>query len=287
MPPDDITALITRLPDDDTSAPALLARGVDAVPALIAALRHRNREVRAIARELLVAIGAPAVPECVHALRDPFRRDALMVVLLRIGDPVPLIEALPTARANVQRFVRVVLQGMPPELVVTPLVRAYRRAGPADRMPFITALGMVPHAESIVALLELVTGGDDHHATHAVLALMEMQHDDATRALLLMLDHPDEWVATRTFSALLQLGNSGGVALVKHALLSSREFLRMMGVRAVPTLYRQGFLSYDDAADILQNLVRDKQFAVGIAATDALNELDHIKETDELRGEED
>lgn len=285
MPAEELKALIARLTTDDSTAPAILARGADAVPALIAALRHPNLQIRALARNLLITIGAPAVPDCVHALRDPFRRDALMVVLLRMQEPALLIERLPHQRANVQRFLRVLLQQMPPALVLPPLLAAYQTAQPDERMPLINALGMVAHPDSIAALLEIVQGPKDRLATHAVLALMEMQHDDATRALLLTLDHPDEWIATRTFSALVQLEDPAGVLLVKHALLSEREFLRIMGVRALPTLYEQDFLSYDDAADVLEKLKRDKQFTVAVVAQEALAQLDRAREHRTLRGD--
>lgn len=287
MSASDITALIARLPEhDDHTASALVSRGVEAVPALIAALRHPDVEIRALARALLIAIGSPALPLLIDNLRDPFRRDALILIMLQIGDPVPLIHALPHAKANVQRYLRVVLQQLPPDDVVQPLLNAYFAAPPPHKMALIAALGMVEHTASIQALLRIVTTDDDQLATHAVLALMEMGNDDVTKALLLTLEHPNEWVATRTFAALIELGHPAGVMLVKHALLSKRETLRVMGVRAVPTLYKQGFLQYDEADDILQKLKRDKAFVVGIAAQEGRARLNHISEVKTLRAQD-
>ena len=235
-------------------------------------MRHKDYVVRTRAATILQTIGAPAIPALIEALRDPFSRDRVMLLLRDIGNMQALINALPTQRANVQRFLRVIIQDNF-EAALPVLKAALASDDHTQALTAITCLGGIATETAQALLIEAVTHADDQIAARAIFALTENGVPNFIEKVLRTLQHHNEHIVTRTFTTLLHLEDAGGVVLVAAAMQDERDFVRVLGARAVPVLVRQGHLDYAQAVEILNIRMRDKSFNVGDSARVALEWL--------------
>ncbi|PJF45036.1 MAG: hypothetical protein CUN55_00855 [Phototrophicales bacterium] len=246
------------------------------VETLIQQLRHRSKAQREAARQALIALGIQAAPQLVTRLSDPFLRDEVMLLLVKIGEPRPLVEALPTAPRHLRRHIRTVLSELG-ALAVPPLAHMLARPEHNAQQAAIEALAVIDHPSAHELLLQVAAGQEDQTAILAILALIDSGFDESVvRRILTLLAHPDEWVATRTFTTLLQLDDVGVVVLVSYVIKDEREFLRSMAVRAIPQLVRRQHLSAENAREVLKLMCRDESAIVQSAAAQALQQLDNL-----------
>lgn len=240
------------------------------IPALIAELRHPNRDRRAAARAALRSIGATAVPQLAAQVGDPFLRDELMLLLVEIGDPRPLVAALPSAPRHIRRHLRTILSQIG-GAAVPPLAALLQTTNSADHSAAIEALAAIDDPAAHDLLLDIAALPDDQNAMLAILALIDNGfNEDVLARILRLLHHPDEWLATRAFTTLLQLEDAGVVVLVAKVLRDERPFLRSMAVRAIPSLVARGYLPLLDGREVLAMMKRDENAIVQAAAAQSL-----------------
>lgn len=244
------------------------------IPALIQQLRHPDPTQRAAARAALRQVGEAAAPTLVAQLADPFLRDEMMLLLLHINAAQPLVAALPAAPRHVRRHIRTILSQLG-AAAVSPLADLLADTAPTHRAAAIEALALIDDPAAHELLLKTAAEADNSAAVLAILALVDAGFNpEVMRRLLRLIQHPDEWVATRAFTALVQVEDEGVVLLVVYVIKDERPFVRSMGVRAVPQLVERGYLSREDGRETLRLMKRDESVVVQWAAIQALATLD-------------
>lgn len=240
----------------DNTFQAEIARGVTAVPDVVAGLSNEDPEVRADAAEALGVLGdTEALVPLRESLGDPDGevRTNSAVALIRIGDEQLFPEVVKSLRHEDPRVVigaAVALGRLADARVVPNLVEAFKTENAEVGAAVAWALGQCGDAS---ALPWLITAVEQGFATaNACEALARIGDSRAQPALLGALEHPADDVRAYAARALGLLkygaasaaGAAAGAAAAGRALPRLRELLedrsRKVRLCAAIALYELG-----------------------------------------------
>lgn len=287
----DAVPRLTDALDNAAAAEALADMGPEAraaVPALIAALKHREKAVRDSARHALGRIGPPAVPALIDALKSPsegagvLAAEALAAVLPRPKEAVPALrDALQRDRSHASVYARTLGEiGPPARAAIKELDGLLSDA--AARVEAAVALVRIDPEQTdrpVSVLVEEVKAADEKRARTAIDALGRLGPAARPAVSTLAARLKDRELAETVLAALRAIGPEARDAV--PALLSLlREPGRDVALPVAEVLVRIGPATIPRVAGLLQDPnVAFRRFAVtvlaefGPAAREALSPL--------------
>jgi HEAT repeat protein len=264
--------------DDAAAAEALADMGSEAraaVPALIAALKHREKAVRDSARHALGRIGPPAVPALIDALKSPsegidvLAAEALAVVLPRPKEAVPALrDALQRDRTHAAVYARTLGEiGPPARAAIKDLDSLLSDA--AARVEAAVALVRIDPGQTdrpMSALIEEVKAADEKRARTAIDALGRLGPAARPAVSALAARLKDRELTEAVLAALRAIGPEARDA-VPALLALLREPGRDIALPVAEVLVRIGPAAIPRVAGLLQDPnVAFRRFAVSVLA---------------------
>jgi HEAT repeat protein len=244
--------------------------GETAVPALIKALKHRNKYVRPRAASLLEDLKDPkAVASLTEMLDDDYdmARFAASRALVSIGEPaIPsLINALKDK--NLGAEAAWVLEQIGSRKALDSLVDALGHESSSIRAAAAKALSTITDRKASKALIRLL---DDEHwkvRRNAADALGNIEEKDAVTELIELLSDKNDEVRTYAAGALGSIGDKK--ALTHLIEMLKDKYPRARGAAA----WALGKIGDKEAVGHLIELLRDKDYDVRFYAQWSLKEI--------------
>lgn len=203
------------------------------VAGLISLFQFPVPEGNRIARDRLVEIGLPAVPELIAALGswDNKTFNQAMTVLERIGKPArpAIVEALDHEELYIRYHARALVARLQwrGEDIEGPLARALAAPAPLDRSSAAKAVGGLGLTDRVPALTALLADADPDVVREAALALARLGATDAAAALEDALSGAHYPETRRDLSyALARLGSPAGVGVLLAGLDYPDDLIR-------------------------------------------------------------
>lgn len=212
-----VTGLVMALEDPDTGIREMAAdhlaaiAGVTAAPLLIRFLGHDDIGTRNLAAEILVTIGAPAVPAMLQHIEDDDIdvRKFLVDILGRIRDEravEPVCQRLRDGNTNVVCSAAEALGEIGSAKAAVHLIATYARTEDA-RLPVVEALGKIGDRSTLKHLYEFLKT-DDVMIRYATLeAIGRIGVSDSVKKLAPFLYSPDRAIAETALMAIIHISN--------------------------------------------------------------------------------
>jgi HEAT repeat protein len=219
-------------------------------------------------REVVVGLGAPAVPPLIQALGDSDRdvRCAAAEALVKIGTPAvpPLIQALGDRSENVRAAAAEALGAIGDPQAVPPLIQALGDSDWDVRCAAAWALGKLGDPQAVPALIQAL--GDYDGRFTAAEALVRIGAP-AVPALIQALGDSNWAVRHAAAWALGKLGDPQAVPPLIQALGDRSENVRAAAAEAL------GAIGDPQAVPALIKALGDSDWDVRCAAAEALGKL--------------
>jgi HEAT repeat protein len=257
------------------AAEALAALGPPAVPALVVALRDPDAGVRAGAAYALGKIGDARAVEPIMALvedRDPSLRSVAARALGRLRDSravTALTRALEDGHVNVRLQAAGSLREIGGPSAVSPLIEALEDPDARVRLQAALALSTLGDGRAVEPLIQRLRSRGEHYDVQmvAILGLGELGDHRALGVLLGALGADDAQARAAGAEALGKIGLPPAMTGLIRALADEQPLVRRNAVAAL------GAIGDARARVSVEHTLHDPDAAVRVAAREALERI--------------